>query len=45
MVEKFLRFHRRRNGGVWRHPDGMGKAEVEEYLTFLAAEQNVAPST
>ena len=44
-VEKFLRYHRGRNGGVWRHPAEMGKAEVEEYLTFLAVQQNVAPST
>jgi len=43
--EKFLRSHRRRNGGVWRHPAEMGKAEVEQYLTFQAAQQNVVPST
>jgi len=44
-VEKFLRFHKGRNNSVWKHPAEMGKAEVEEYLTWLAVEQNVAPST
>ncbi|MCA9044160.1 MAG: phage integrase N-terminal SAM-like domain-containing protein, partial [Planctomycetaceae bacterium] len=24
-VERFLRFHRERNGGHWRHPAQMGK--------------------
>ena len=43
--EKFLRSHWGRNGGVWRHPAEMGKADVEENLTFLAVQQNVAPST
>jgi uncharacterized membrane protein YphA (DoxX/SURF4 family) len=44
-VERLLRFHKDRNKGVWRHPDGMGKADVEEYLTYLAVKQNVAPAT
>lgn len=42
-VEKFSRYHRASNGGVWRHPDYMGKADVEEYLTHLAVKQNAAP--
>ena len=44
-VEKFLRYHKDRNGGVWRHPTELGKAEIEKYLTFLAVDQRVAAST
>ena len=44
-IEKYLRFQRERNGGVWKHPREMGKVEVEEYLSYLATEQDVAPST
>jgi integron integrase len=44
-VEKFLRFHKDRNKGTWKHPAEMGTAEVEEYLTWLAVERHVAPST
>ena len=43
-VEKFLRFHKDRNGGVWRHPAELGKAEIEQYLTFLAVDQRVSAS-
>ena len=32
-VERFLRYHRDQNRGVWKHPQTMGKAEVKEYLT------------
>jgi len=28
-----------------RHPKNMGKVEIEQYLTYLAVEKNVAPST
>lgn len=35
----FIRFH-----GI-RHPAEMGKAEVEAFLTWLAAERQVSPST
>ncbi len=44
-IEKYLRFQRERHGGIWKHPREMGKAEVEEYLSYLATEQDVAPST
>ena len=44
-VERFLRYHRDCHHGVWRHPRDMGKADVEQYLTWLAVEKNVAPST
>lgn len=37
-VEKFLRFHKGRNQGTWKHPSEMGTKEVEEYLTWLAVE-------
>jgi Phage integrase, N-terminal SAM-like domain len=32
-VERFLRFHKERSG-TWRHPTELGKAEIEQYLTF-----------
>lgn len=35
----FIRFH-----GV-RHPTEMGNVEVEAFLTWLAAERQVSPST
>ena len=38
-VRAFIRFH-----GV-RHPASMGAAEVEQFLTWLATERNVAAST
>ena len=38
-VERFLKYHRDRNRGVWRHPRAMGKTDIEQYLTFLAVEQ------
>ena len=38
-VKRFIRFH-----GI-RHPREMGKAEVEEYLSYLATDRNVAAST
>ena len=44
-IERFLRFHRERNDGHWKHPHQMGKAEIEQYLTHLAIERNVAAST
>jgi len=34
-----VRFHR------MRHPDVMGEEEVNRFLTHLAAEQHVSPST
>ncbi len=44
-VERFLRYHEDRNRGVWRHPTELGKAEIEEYLTYLAVDERVASST
>lgn len=44
-VVRYLKFHRERNGGKWRRPESMGKAEVEQFLTFLATDRQVAPST
>jgi site-specific recombinase XerD len=44
-VEKFLRYHRHRNGGTWRRPTELGKAEIEQYLTYLAVDDRVSPST
>ena len=44
-VERFLRFHKDRNNGIWQHPREMEKTELESSLTWLAVECNVAPST
>ena len=38
-VERFVRFHN------LRHPAEMNTPEIEAFLTWLAVEQNVAPST
>jgi integrase len=38
-VRRFIRFHR------LRHPRSMGSSEVEAFLTHLATERQVAPST
>lgn len=39
-VRAFVRFH-----GAARHPRDMGRAEIEGFLTWLAAERQVSPST
>ena len=41
-IERFLRFHRERNRGRWRHPRQMGKTDIEHYLTYLAVDKGVA---
>lgn len=38
-IRRFILFHGK------RHPKDMGAAEIEEYLTYLAMERNVAAST
>lgn len=38
-IKRFILFHGK------QHPDRMGKKEVEQFLTFLAVEENVASST
>lgn len=38
-IERFIRFHK------LRHPKEMNTPEIEVYLTHLAVERNVAPST
>ena len=38
-IKQFIFFHNK------RHPIEMGKIEIENFLTFLAVEKNVAPST
>lgn len=38
-LRRFLRFH------ALRHPREMGSAEVTAFLTYLAVEQRVSPST
>ena len=44
-VERFLRFHKDRSGGIWKHPAESGKAEIEQFLTDLAVESRVSAST
>lgn len=38
-AKKYILFHNK------RHPNTMGKKEIEEYLTYLAKNQNVSPTT
>jgi len=42
-IVAFRRFHR--NGKEWRHPSGMGAAEIESYLSHLAVDRRVAAAT
>ncbi len=38
-IERFIRFHN------LRHPQEMNTLEIEQFLTWLVVQQNVAPST
>ncbi|WP_353662453.1 site-specific integrase [Hydrogenimonas sp. SS33] len=38
-VKRYIFFHDK------KHPIHMGKAEIESFLSWLAAEQNVSPTT
>lgn len=38
-IKNFIRFHKR------RHPKDMGEQEIEAYLSWLAVNRNVSPST
>ena len=38
-IKRFILFHKK------RHPAEMGKLEVERFLTWLAVDRKVAPST
>ena len=40
----FLHFFKRKNGH-WTHPTALGNAEINEFLTYLAADRHVAAST
>jgi site-specific recombinase XerD len=42
---KFLLWLKASNGGTWQHPDKIGRAEIEQWLTHLATAQNVAPTS
>lgn len=42
--EQFLKFHRDRSGR-WVHPQEMGRAEIEQFLTHLAVKMRVAANT
>lgn len=43
-ITEFLRYVRQQTG-EWQHPSGLGSAEVNEFLTYLAVERKVAAST
>ena len=42
-IERYLVFHKR--GPVWRHPNEMGRVEIEQFLTHLAKDRHVSAST
>jgi integron integrase len=42
-IRQFLVFHRR--NGQWRHPQEIGKPEIERFLSHLASQRNVAVAT
>jgi hypothetical protein len=39
----FFVFHKR--GEVWRHPNELGTAEIEQFLSHLATDRHVSAST
>src|SRR5262245_29460890 len=41
-IEQFIRFHRTPVG--WQHPDKLGPADVERFLTYLAVDRRVSAS-
>lgn len=43
-IVRYLRFHRGADG-AWRHPDTLGEAQVEAFLTDLALRGRVSAST
>src|SRR5688500_6846243 len=43
-IKNFLRNHRNKRG-KWIHPAEMGNHDINDYLTHLAVERNVAAST
>ncbi len=38
-IKRYILFHNK------RHPKDMGKKEIEQYLTYLAVNQKVSPTT
>ena len=42
-IEQYIRFHKTAEG--FHHPNTMGAAEVERFLTFLAVQRRVSAST
>ena len=43
-IFEFLRFHKNKLG-QWKHPKQLGNNQINEYLSHLASERNVAAST
>ena len=43
-IKRYIVFHKAENGD-YRHPQDMGVAEIEAFLTHLAVDKNVAAST
>jgi integron integrase len=42
-IKRFLVFHKR--GEVWRHPNELGTAEIEQFLSHRATDRHVSAST
>jgi len=42
-IDQFVRFHKK--GDVGKHPNSMREAEIEEFLSYLAVDRQVAAST
>jgi integron integrase len=43
-IYRYLVFHKDKHG-TWQHPEVLGNADVNEFLTYLAVERHVASST
>ena len=43
-IREFLQYHRQQRG-QWVHPEQLGNPEINQFLTMLAVERNVAAST
>ena len=43
-IREYLQFHKQKNGR-WIHPNQLGNPEINQFLTMLAVQRNVAAST
>lgn len=44
-VERFIRHCCRKPDGTWRHPTEISKEDIESWLSHMAIQLNVSPST